>query len=95
MKPCKTEEAVKPYQACETEATDKSADSAVSPAGIACTVLHRQVNSDTVVKDTVMESDEDAPAPPAKGYNLDFLDQLDDPSFNQFKTKTAVKNQFI
>eukprot|EP00091_Calanus_sinicus_P020571 TRINITY_DN5693_c0_g1_i2.p1 TRINITY_DN5693_c0_g1~~TRINITY_DN5693_c0_g1_i2.p1 ORF type:complete len:184 (-),score=61.99 TRINITY_DN5693_c0_g1_i2:131-682(-) len=41
-----------------------------------------------------MESDEDAPVPPAKGYNLDFLDQLDDPNFNPFETKTAVKNQF-
>merc|ERR1712106_555494 len=100
VKPCKTselntsEEADKPYQAYETEATGKSADLAVSPAGIACTVQHSQVISDIVVKDTVMESDEDLPVVPAKGYNLDFLDQLDDPNFNPFETKTAVKNQF-
>merc|ERR1712042_38418 len=31
---------------------------------------------------------------PSKGYNLDFLDNLDDPNFNHFETKTAVKNQF-
>merc|ERR1712106_1239451 len=100
VKPCKTselnttKEADKPYQAYETEATGKSADLAVSPAGIACTVQHSQVTSDIVVKDTVMESDEDLPVVPAKGYNLDFLDQLDDPNFNPFETKTAVKNQF-
>ena len=100
VKPCKTselnttKEANKPYQAYETEATGKSADLAVSPAGIACTVQHSQVISDIVVKDTVMESDEDLPVVPAKGYNLDFLDQLDDPNFNHFETKTAIKNQF-
>merc|ERR1712106_1245728 len=31
---------------------------------------------------------------PSKGYNLDFLDQLDDPNFNPFETKTAVVNNF-
>merc|ERR1712130_89824 len=44
--------------------------------------------------DTGMDSEEDLPVPPAKGYNLDFLDKLDDPNFNPFETKTAVKNQF-
>ena len=29
------------------------------------------------------------------GYNLDFLDQLDDPNFNPFATKTAVKAWFL
>eukprot|EP00092_Neocalanus_flemingeri_P035827 GFUD01039007.1.p1 GENE.GFUD01039007.1~~GFUD01039007.1.p1 ORF type:complete len:2150 (+),score=757.42 GFUD01039007.1:317-6766(+) len=91
-KPAVLEEAVKPYQACETEASGKSAD--VSSAGIACTVVQSQVNSETAVKDTNMDSEEDLPIPPAKGYNLDFLDQLDDPNFNPFETKTAVKNQF-
>jgi hypothetical protein len=33
---------------------------------------------------------EDAPLPPAKSYNLDFLDNLDDQSFNPFATKTNV-----
>jgi len=100
VKPCKTSdlnttEADLPYQACGSEDTGKSADLAVSPAGIACTVVHGQVNSDTLAnKDTVMDSEEDLPVPPAKGYNLDFLDQLDDPNFNPFETKTAVKNQF-
>jgi len=100
VKPCKnsdlnTTEADIPYQACGSEDTGKSADLAVSPAGIACTVVHGQVNGDTLAnKDTVMDSEEDLPVPPAKGYNLDFLDQLDDPNFNPFETKTAVKNQF-
>ncbi len=35
------------------------------------------------------EEEERVPAP--KGYNLDFLDNLDDPSFNPFQTKTAIK----
>ena len=30
--------------------------------------------------------------PPSKGYNLDFLDNCDDPNFNPFATKTAVAN---
>merc|ERR1719422_958533 len=100
VKPCtnsdlNTTEADISYQACESEDTGKSADIAVSPAVIACTVVHGQVNSDTdAIKDTVMDSEEDLPVPPAKGYNLDFLDKLDDPNFNPFETKTAVKNQF-
>ena len=32
--------------------------------------------------------------PPSKGYNLDFLSQLDDPNFNPFETKTAVRGSF-
>merc|ERR1712128_43603 len=40
-------------------------------------------------------NDEDnTPLPPAKNYNMDFLGKLDDPNFNPFETKTAVKNQF-
>ncbi|XP_043206590.1 nascent polypeptide-associated complex subunit alpha, muscle-specific form-like isoform X3 [Amphibalanus amphitrite] len=31
-------------------------------------------------------------APPSKGYNLDFLDNCDDPNFNPFATKSAVAN---
>ena len=35
-----------------------------------------------------------SPPPPSKGYNLDFLSQLDDPNFNPFETKTAVRGSF-
>ncbi|XP_064104455.1 transforming acidic coiled-coil-containing protein 3-like isoform X2 [Macrobrachium nipponense] len=35
---------------------------------------------------------EELPLPPSKGYNLDFLDNLDDPNFNPFATKCAVSN---
>ena len=38
--------------------------------------------------------DDDLPVPPAKGYNLDFLEDLDDASFNPFKTVTAIKDTF-
>ena len=31
---------------------------------------------------------------PKGGYNLDFLDNLDDPNFNPFETKTKVVNAF-
>lgn len=36
--------------------------------------------------------EEDEPVPPKKGYNLDFLDNLDDPNFNPFTLKTTVTN---
>lgn len=38
------------------------------------------------------ENPEDIPIPPSKGYNLDFLDNLDDPNFNPFTTKTGVRS---
>merc|ERR1719210_938880 len=31
---------------------------------------------------------------PSKGYNLDFLDNLDDPNFNPFETKSSIVNKF-
>jgi hypothetical protein len=37
------------------------------------------------------EAEEEERVPAPKGYNLDFLDNLDDPSFNPFQTKTAIK----
>ncbi|XP_050715124.1 transforming acidic coiled-coil-containing protein 2-like isoform X9 [Eriocheir sinensis] len=40
----------------------------------------------------VQEEDADLPIPPSKGYNLDFLDSLDDPNFNPFSSKTAIRN---
>merc|ERR1712142_1205125 len=45
------------------------------------------------VEAAAVESEDVIPVP-SKGYNLDFLDKLDDPNFNPFETKTAVKNQF-
>merc|ERR1712079_145078 len=38
--------------------------------------------------------DEDEVKVPSKGYNLDFLDNLDDPNFNPFETKSSVENKF-
>ena len=38
--------------------------------------------------------EDDIPVPPAKTYNLDFLDNLDDPNFNPFQTKTAIQDNF-
>eukprot|EP00092_Neocalanus_flemingeri_P000503 GFUD01000534.1.p1 GENE.GFUD01000534.1~~GFUD01000534.1.p1 ORF type:complete len:772 (-),score=285.04 GFUD01000534.1:166-2481(-) len=43
--------------------------------------------------ETSMDSEEVIPVP-SKGYNMDFLDQLDDPNFNPFETKTAVVDKF-
>lgn len=38
------------------------------------------------------DEDEDEPIPPKKGYNLDFLDNLNDPNLDPFSTKTTVTN---
>merc|ERR1719400_2560068 len=51
-------------------------------------MMSEQVNKE------VEQKEDDVPIPPAKGYNLDFLDKLDDPNFNPFETKTAVLNNF-
>jgi len=50
--------------------------------------------SDDVITNSMQGEEEDTPAPPTKSYNLDFLDNMDDPNFNPFETKTAVKNNF-
>ena len=42
----------------------------------------------------IMENDEEPMLPKRGGYNLDFLDNLDDPNFNPFETKTKVSNNF-
>merc|ERR1719483_250357 len=44
--------------------------------------------------ETTKDEEDDLPVAPKKSYNMDFLDQLDDPNFNPFETKTGVKNQF-
>ena len=46
--------------------------------------------------EAVISPPKEEPLPPApKGaYNLDFLDNLDDPNFNPFETKTKVENKF-
>merc|ERR1712004_269974 len=41
-----------------------------------------------------VKEEEEGPVPAAKGYNLDFLDKMDDPNFNPFETKTAVIEKF-
>lgn len=43
-------------------------------------------------KESSDTQEEDEPVPPKKGYNLDFLDNLDDPNFNPFSLKTTVTN---
>merc|ERR1719278_234429 len=50
--------------------------------------------TDDVITNPMQGEEEDTPAPPTKSYNLDFLDNMDDPNFNPFETKTAVKNNF-
>ncbi|KAK7073519.1 hypothetical protein SK128_022754, partial [Halocaridina rubra] len=42
--------------------------------------------------DHKLDADDELPIPPAKGYNLDFLDSLDDPNYNPFATKSSVSN---
>ncbi len=38
------------------------------------------------------EQEEQQPLPKSNGYNLDFLDSIDDPNFNPFATKSKVVN---
>ena len=38
------------------------------------------------------EPQEDEKPIPSKGYNMSFLEKLDDPNFDPFKTKATVKN---
>merc|ERR1712173_234830 len=48
-----------------------------------------------VVEEVKNETEEvDEVKVPSKAYNLDFLDNLDDPNFNPFETKTAVVEKF-
>ena len=54
----------------------------------------KKVNKPKVEKETIEQNDEEEAKVPTKGYNLDFLDNLDDPNFNPFETKTAVINNF-
>ncbi|XP_042232549.1 transforming acidic coiled-coil-containing protein 3-like isoform X2 [Homarus americanus] len=56
-------------------------------------------NNNRVEDESITESDtkpeqgdDDLPIPPSKGYNLDFLNNLDDGNFNPFATKCSVSN---
>jgi len=55
-----------------------------------------QVSQESIPKEAIEHEGEGdlVPAVPAKSYNMDFLDKLDDPNFNPFETKTAVSNKF-
>ncbi|CAL4213997.1 unnamed protein product [Meganyctiphanes norvegica] len=58
-----------------------------TPAKAETTAIRNHV--DTPVKPELLE---DEPLPPKKSYNMEFLDNLDDPNFDPFSTKTAVSN---
>ncbi|XP_037778110.1 lisH domain-containing protein C1711.05-like isoform X3 [Penaeus monodon] len=49
-------------------------------------------NSSPLPPPEIAGDTEDIPIPPKKAYNLDFLDNLEDPNFNPFATKTVVRN---
>ncbi|XP_068222816.1 uro-adherence factor A-like isoform X2 [Palaemon carinicauda] len=49
-------------------------------------------SSEQVTEEPVSESPEEEIIPPKKGYDLDFLDKLDDANFDPFTTKTSVTN---
>ena len=53
----------------------------------------QEITAEKVENDLPLDSEE-SPAPVAKGYNMDFLDNLDDPYFNPFETKTGIKDNF-
>merc|ERR1712223_2269121 len=89
----------------EEQSKEAAADSSCSVSDFKVTEnnseVHQEVKegshgmmSEQVNKEMEQQEEEDLPVPPAKGYNLDFLDNLDDPNFNPFETKTAVLNNF-
>merc|ERR1712106_397998 len=45
-------------------------------------------------RENEIETTESSPPPPSKGYNLDFLDNVDNADFNPFETKTAIVDNF-
>ncbi|CAL4073647.1 unnamed protein product, partial [Meganyctiphanes norvegica] len=49
--------------------------------------------NNNIIEDIKYDTEEEISVP-KKGYNLDFLDNLDDPNFNPFETKTAIVNKF-
>ena len=83
-------EKVPPMSPIETE---KSADFDKPFATGSKEVSNIDKEMETVV-DSMPTEEEDIIVPPAKGYNLDFLDKLDDPNFNPFETKTAIQVHF-
>ena len=84
-------EKVPPMSPIETE---KSADFDKPFATGSKEVSNIDKEMETVV-DSMPTEEEDIIVPPAKGYNLDFLDKLDDPNFNPFETKTAIQVHFF
>merc|ERR1719450_743795 len=52
-----------------------------------------QSGSVCIPSNDVIQLDEE-PIVPSKGYNLEFLDKLDDPKFNPFETKTTIVENF-
>merc|ERR1740122_117312 len=54
----------------------------------------RKANPSTkqTANDDESSTSDPAPASTGNGYNLDFLDKLDDPNFNPFATKSSVVN---
>merc|ERR1711971_1135294 len=57
--------------------------------------ITESVSDSKAAEEDNMDTEEpDEIIPPSKGYNLDFLDKLDDPNFNPFETKSGVTGSF-
>ena len=93
-----TEDSPKPPSRPPTKVTRKSVPNKkpVSKPAPKPKVIEKNNNSvdEKSVSETESkpEQEEEVPIPPSKGYNLDFLDNLDDPNFNPFATTTTVSN---
>lgn len=69
----------------------------VSPPEVAEVPTTKPTVKDTepaIVLSQTEAEDETLPPAPKGAYNLDFLDNMDDPNFNPFETKTKVENKF-
>ena len=82
---------LKPKQLNETFDLPQSETDVVSPPEVA-EVPKPEVKE--AEPEATPPEEESLPPPPKGAYNLDFLDNLDDPNFNPFETKTKVENKF-
>ena len=80
--------------AAVTATADEQPEKTIQESAVEITNITPSVIEDQAEMNGEEEQQEiDEPAlPKSSGYNLDFLDKLDDPNFNPFETKTKVKN---
>ena len=83
---------------CTSVLQNNIKDNTITADEIQTSLEHKNVEATAESKSEIMEQSEkdpsevEEPLPKRGGYNLDFLDNLDDPNFNPFETKAKVSN---